>query len=256
LANKPRIILYDIETTHNIVATFRLFGEDYIPHDNLLQERYIVCAAWKELGEKRVHAVSTLDDPARFKRNPHDDRHVVQTLNKVLSEADFVVAHNGRKYDDKFLRGRSIHHKLPPLTPFKSIDTYLLAKKHFLFNSNRLDYLGQYLGVGKKVKTSPGLWLRVLQGDKKAIDEMVRYNKQDVRLLEDVFNVLRPYDTQINMALANHADGACTHCGSGHTQRRGYALAATRAYQRFQCQDCGGWFKTGKAEGVTASRSL
>ena len=72
---EPRILLWDIETTHNLAAVFRLGNDDYIPHDNVVQERYIVTAAYKWLDKPAVHAVSVLDDPRRYKRNPHDDYH-------------------------------------------------------------------------------------------------------------------------------------------------------------------------------------
>jgi len=244
---KPRIILWDIETTHNLVATFRLFGEDYIPPQNIIQERYIVCAAWKELGESKVHTVATTDDAARYKADPHDDYHVVKTLHDMLSEADVLVHHNGDAYDIKFFRGRAIVHGLPPLPPIKMVDTKKVAKTHFLFNSNRLDYLGKFLGLGRKASTTPGLWLEVLKGNKKAVKEMVVYNIQDVLLLENVFKQLQPYVTNINQHLFTDGTG-CPRCGSKHVQSRGVHRAESRAYQRFQCQGCGGWFKHAKAE--------
>src|SRR4051812_2648154 len=105
---EPRIILWDIETTHNLAAVFKLYGEDYISPENLLQERYIVCASWKVLGGKAVADVSTLDDPKRYKKTPHDDYHVCKTLHGVLSNADVIVAHNGDKYDIKFTEARML----------------------------------------------------------------------------------------------------------------------------------------------------
>jgi hypothetical protein len=253
---KPRILLWDIETTHNIVASFRLWGEDYIPHQNLIQERYIVCAAWKELGERKVHTVSTLDNAKRFSANPHDDYHVVKTLHDTLSEADVVVAHHGDAYDMKFFKGRAIAHGLPPLPPIVQIDTKKVAKGQFLFNSNRLDYLGQYLGVGRKIETTPGLWMKILTGTdsvrRKAIGEMVTYNQQDVLLLEDVFKKLMPYvQTQLNSAMFSYSETlACPKpwCGSENVQSRGTHKAQVKEYKRYQCQKCGGWFKLRKAE--------
>jgi predicted RNA-binding Zn-ribbon protein involved in translation (DUF1610 family)/DNA polymerase elongation subunit (family B) len=255
LQKRPRIILYDIETSHNVVAVFQLAHNDYINPDNLLQERYVVCASWKELGESKVHSVSTLDNPKRFKANPHDDRHVVETLHSVLSEADVIVAHNGDKYDVRFVAGRGLKHKLGPLPPIVSIDTLKIAKSRFLLNANSLDYLGKYLGVGGKVKTTPGLWLRVLSGDQKAIKEMVDYNKADVQLLEEVFLKLLPYVPNLNRRLFDTVSG-CPKCGSENIQRRGEHVAVTRTYQRFHCQDCGGWFKEGKPVGSTSSRNI
>jgi hypothetical protein len=242
----PRVLLWDIETTHNIVATFQLYGEDYIPHGNLLQERYIVCACWKWLGEKRIYSVSTLDDPKRFKRNPHDDRHVVSTLHGLMSSADAIVAHNGDQYDTRFLRGRAIAAGLPPFAPVRTIDTKKIAKRHFLFNSNRLDYLGKLLGLDGKLHTEPGLWLRVLKGDAEAIRSMVRYNKRDVELLEQIFLRLRPYMPDYLNAELFGGEG-CHQCGGTQFRSNGFRYTATCAYRRLQCVDCGAWSKELKA---------
>lgn len=245
---EPRIVLWDIETTHNLAAVFKLFGDDYINPENIVQERYIVCAAWKMLGEKKVDAVSTLDNAKLYKADPHNDLHVCRVLHSVLSRADVLVAHNGDKYDIKFTEARMLYHGLSPLPPVVKIDTLKVAKDRFLFNANRLDYLGAFLKVGRKKPTTGGLWLRVLQGDRAAIREMVTYNKQDVELLERVFIKLRPYvANHISRQLFGQTVG-CPRCGSSKVQSRGVHRATTREYQRFQCQACGGWFRTMKAD--------
>lgn len=244
---EPRIVLYDLETSHNVIAKFDL-REEYTNPANIIQERFIICAAWKGLGEKRTQAVSGLDNPKRFKANLADDRHVVETLHGVLSEADAIVAHNGDKFDLRWLQGRMLFHGLPPLPPFKSIDTLKIARKAFYLNSNRLDYLGKYLGFGGKASTPGGLWMDVLRGDKKAIRTMVDYNKRDVELLEQVFLKIRPYaSTALNHQLFAQHEG-CPHCGSQKFERRGYRYADTQVYARFQCQVCRKWFRSRKAE--------
>lgn len=247
---EPRIILWDIETAHNLAAVFRLWGEDYIPPGNIVQERYIICASWKVLGEEKTHSVSLLDNPKLFKKDPHNDLHVLQVLHKVLAEADCLIAHNGDKYDLKFTEARMLIQGLSPLPPIKTMDTLKIAKKRFLFNSNKLDYLGTILGVGAKIKTSSGLWLEVLKGNKAAIKEMVEYNIEDVNLLERVFFKLRPYTSNHinrNLFAGEGEERACPRCGSTHCQSRGVSRTATRTYQRFQCQDCKGWFSSPKS---------
>jgi hypothetical protein len=245
---KPSVLLYDIETSHNLGAFFQLY-DDHTPYTNIIKERYIICAAWQWLGESKIHSVSVLDDNKRFKRDPNDDTYVVKRLHEVLSNADAVIGHNSARFDDRYVRTRALFHGLEPLPPFKSVDTLRIAKRKFMFNSNRLDYLGKFLGLGTKQKTSPGLWLRVLGGEAKAVKEMVRYNKQDVHLLREVFLKLRAHDsTAMNLGLF-HGVG-CPYCGSPKTQSRGWRYTKTRAYKRFQCQSesCGGWFSKTRSE--------
>lgn len=248
MIDAPRIVLYDLETSHNIVATFRLFDKynSMVPPENIITERFIICASWKVLGEKTVHSVSTLDDPKRYKKDIHDDYHVVKTLHGILSAADVIVAHNGDQFDKPFMETRMLFHGLPPLPPIQSIDTLKVARKRFMFNSNKLDYLGTFLKVGRKRPTTGGLWLKVLAGDRDAVREMVVYNKQDVLLLERVFQKLQPFmENHVNRHLFGGT--GCPRCSSKHVQSRGIHRAISRVYQRWQCQGCGGWWKTAKA---------
>jgi hypothetical protein len=245
--HEPRVILYDLETSHNLAAVFSLLHNDYIQPENIIRERYIICFSYKELGEKQIHAVSILDDPKRFKHDPYDDTYVVTKLHEVLFGADVLVAHNGDNFDLKYAKTRMLVRGLPPLPPIPAIDTLKVAREQFLFNANRLDYLGNLLKVGRKKPTTTGLWLRILQGDAAAIREMVTYNKQDVALLERVFLKLQPYmSSHIHRQLFG-GDGTCPRCGSNHVQMRGIHRATTNTYQRYQCQTCLGWFREKKA---------
>lgn len=238
-----KIILYDIETSLELVSVFQLKYNDFIDPDSIVQERHVVSVCYKWLGEKTVHAISLLDDPKRFNKDPHDDFYVVKEFHKVLAEADCIVAHNGNQFDIKYLKTRMLYHDLEPLPPITSIDTYVVAKQQFLFNSNRLDYLGKFLGLGGKKSTPKGLWMQVLKGDKKAIKIMVEYNKEDVILLEKVFNKLKPYiPNHLNRELFGGT--GCPRCGSTKVQSRGVHRAISRVYQRFQCQSCSGWFRS------------
>ena len=243
MVKKPKILYWDIETSLQLVAVFQLGNNDWIDPSSLVSERYIICGSWQWEGESKVHAVSVLDDPKRYAKDPCDDYHVVKTLYKVLSEADFIVHHNGDSFDKRYLETRALAHGFPALPPISTVDTYKVAKARFMFNSNKLDYIGKLLKVGKKIPTTPGLWMRVLKGDKKAIKEMVEYNKHDVTLLREVFMKLRPYiPNYISREL--FGETGCPRCGSTKIQSRGYHRAISRIYRRFQCQACSGWFRS------------
>lgn len=252
----PRILLYDLETTHNILAKFDL-KEEYTSHLNIIQERFIVCAAWQWFGEKTIHSVSVLDDAKRFAKDPADDFHVVKTLVDLINSADVIVAHNGNRFDNRYVQTRALVHGLGPYAPVASIDTYKTAKNQFYLNSNRLDYLGKLLKVGGKMDTPSGLWLKALKGDRAAIKTMLAYNKVDVKVLEGVFRKLQPYmPDHVNRELFG-ATG-CPRCGSHKIQSRGTHKAIGKVYRRYQCQKCSGWFKEYKStiKGVTKYRVL
>lgn len=240
----PRVLIYDIETSLQPVAVFQLANNDWIDHKNIIAERHLISVCWKWLGASKVHSTSLLSDPVRFARDPHDDKGICKTFHDVLMTADVIVAHNGDHFDIRYLRTRMLSHGLPPLPPITSIDTCKVAKQQFMLNSNALDYIGRFLGFGGKKKTTPGLWLDVLNGSRKAIRQMVEYNKRDVTLLEKVFKRLVPYvPDHINRELFGGT--GCPYCGSHKIQSRGTHTAKTKVYKRFQCQavGCLGWFR-------------
>lgn len=250
-----KILFYDIETAQNLVALFQLAHNDFVDPGAIVRERYMISAAWTWNDESRVHSVSVLDDPKRYDRDPHDDYHVVKTLHKVLSEADVIIGHNADQYDKKWLDTRALVHGLAPLPPITSIDTLKVAKKRFALNSNKLDYIAKLLKVGKKIPTTPGLWMRVLAGDKKAVKEMVVYNRHDVEVTRAVFKKLQPYvDNHVNRELFGQK--GCPRCGSSKVQSRGVHRAITKVYQRFCCNSCGGWFRHLKSDNASTKHRV
>lgn len=256
---EPKILIYDIETSLQTVAVFQLAGNDWIQPSNIVQERHMISACWQWLGESKVHSVSLLDDPKRFKADPHDDYHVAKTLHGVMSEADVIVAHYGDSFDNKYVATRILVHGLDPLPPIQTVDTKKIAKQRFYFNSNSLDYIGKQLNCGGKINTPGGLWLTILKegNSQKAIDAiktMVIYNKRDVTLLRDVFLKLRPYIPNYISRELFGKEG-CPRCGSKKIQSRGTYYAQTRTYRRWQCMgECKGWFRTLKADKDSATQ--
>lgn len=236
------ILLWDIETAPMKVAAWGLFNQN-ITHEAILEDWYMICAAWQWYGSRKIETASVLDG-----EDHKDDLPIVEILHEVLSQADAIVAHNGDHFDLKKFNARAIYHGLDPLPMIPSVDTLKIARKHFKFSSNRLDYLGDYLGVGRKVVTPKGLWLDCLEGDEKAIRKMIAYNKGDITLLRDVYEKLRPYD-RIHPNHNHYADGhVCPNCGSAHLQSRGVYRTRITERRRYQCQDCGAWSSSGKMQ--------
>ena len=76
----------------------------------------------------------------------------------------------------------------------QQIDTLKVARRYFMFNSNKLGDLGQHLRLGKKESTGGfELWVGCMKGEAKAWSRMIQYARQDVNLLMDVYYKLRPF---------------------------------------------------------------
>jgi len=222
----PKILFWDVETSLLEGAIFNLWNTN-ISYKYLRKDWFMFCAAWRWQGQKRIGSVSVLDSPKRFKADYTDDYHVIKTLHEVLSQADAIVAHNGDSFDYKKFNARAIFHNLDPLPDIVLIDTLKMSKGKFKFSYNNLDYIAQYLGVGKKIKTDGDLWLACLDGSPKAHKEMVKYNKMDVEVLEAVYDRLAPFcPSKLNHNLFTK-ERVCAKCGSeewtNYSKKRGTA---------------------------------
>jgi hypothetical protein len=236
---KIKRLYLDIETSYNVVATFSLWPK-YIPHDNILEEWYILCAAWKWEGQKRIHGAMC---------EGKCDKKVTAALREAILEADEIVYHNGKKFDYKKLNTRVLLNGLKPMSKPRECDTLLQCRKHFGFTSNRLDYIGKQLGVGGKIETSNALWLDVLKGSKKALREMFKYNKRDVELLEEVYHKLKSHiDVGYNANLNKIVGLGCPQCGGSQAIKFGFRVTKAGRYQKYQCQECYHMYRSGTRE--------
>lgn len=233
-----KVIVYDIESSFNLQALWSVYqqGSNF---QALVRERFILCAAWKYLGDKKVHLIKgDINDIKKW-----DDSRICKELHKVLSSADILIAHNGDRFDLPMTNTRLLINGMRPLPAMTHIDTLKIARRHFKFNVNRLDYIGQILGVGRKMETGGfSLWYDIiLNHSKRALRKMEKYNKQDVVLLEAVYNKLKGASTtHPHMYLQETANGkVCGTCGSSRLIKHGTRQTKTMLYQRYLCKDCG-----------------
>ena len=184
---KARILIYDIETSPNIGCFWRAGYKLNITPGQITKERAIICVSYKWLGEDQVYNLA-------WDKN-QDDKFLIEQFVEVLNEADLIVAHNGDRFDIKWLKTRALFHRIPMLPNYKSFDTLKVAKSKLNFNSNRLDYIAKFLGHEGKNSTSIDLWLDIMfKKCKIAMNTMLEYCDEDVRQLEKVYNELRYLD--------------------------------------------------------------
>lgn len=242
---KPKInrLYADIETSPNVCLTWRLGYKVKLDHDNLLRERAIICIGYKWEGSKTTHAL-TWD-------GKQNDKAMLAEMIEVMNQADEIVMHNGDQFDLPWIKTRCLFHGIDTRPSYKTVDTLAIARRAFLFNSNRLDYIARYLGIGGKLKTEFGLWKDiVLRDDRKALGRMVEYCKRDVALLEQVYHRIAahvPHRTHVGV-LAGGDKWTCPIDGSTNVKHaRGIRVSAdgSKRYQ-MQCQDCGRSYTIGQ----------
>jgi predicted RecB family nuclease len=240
LQKKARVLLYDIETTAYQGYFFSLYNDRGIPHTFISKEKSIISIAYKWWGESETYVISTADFPKNLKADPFDDKKVLEAFAPILEQANYLVGHYSDKFDNKFIQARAIMNNLPPLKIPTQIDTHKLAKKHFLFASNKLDYIAGALGLPLKFQMGANDWVGCMNGNKEAIKKMADYNKQDVIVLENVLNRLLPHvESKINLHLFKTEDClSCPSCGSERIYNRGYRYQAKGIYREHSCADC------------------
>lgn len=234
--NKARVVLWDLESSPIITNTWTLYPK-YITPDAIIQDWSIICGAWKVLGEKKIHTAAIV--------TPGYDREVVIALREALVNADIIVHHNGDKFDLKKLNARLLFHNLDPLPPTPTIDTLKEVRKIAAFSSNKLDYIAKVLLGKGKIHVDYSLWLQVMNGSKKALKEMVTYNKMDVEVLEEVYERLKPFmksHPHVGKMQGKPAPCSCRVCGSVKLKKNGIRITAQGAKrQEYQCRGCGAY---------------
>jgi hypothetical protein len=234
----PRVLLFDLETSASIVATFGRFRQN-IGHDNVLDEGgWLLSAAWKYLDEPTIFSSTCTPEEALAK----DDSRVVADLYEAFEQADVVCGHNCKSFDMAVFKARLSLLGFPMHKPVKQVDTLLIARS-MKFNSRKLDSLADYFNLDRKRKHEGiKLWIDCQQGKKSALDEMKEYNRTDIEVLEQLYHKLKSFDTKApNLGLYfDDAEMRCPVCASldvAETSNKVYTQVSV--FEEVQCNTCG-----------------
>jgi hypothetical protein len=228
--SQPKILLLDIETAPTLAYVWKLYKEN-ISVDQIVTPTRILCWSGKFLGKSPMVTRSEWGDGRT---------EMLVDLHKMLNTADAVVTYNGDHFDLPKIQGAFVEGWLAPTAPIPSIDLYKTVRK-LGYQSGKLAFVAPYLGIGGKVKHEGfRLWRRVLEEDPKAEALMLKYNKQDVLLLERLYQRLRPFIKK-HPYLGEQGPLSCPACGSNAVQRRGTRRTRTTHVDRLHCQKCGHW---------------
>lgn len=235
LQTKRRRLYFDIETSPNVGLFWQAGYKQKIDYSNIIKERAIICICYKWEDEKEVYEV-------HWDRN-QDDKKLLTEFIKIANQADELIGHNGDKFDLPWIRTRCLLHEIEMFPNYTTVDTLKIARNKFRFNSNRLNYIAQYLGIGQKIKTEFNLWKDiVLNKDANAMDKMIKYCKKDVVLLEKVHKHLSKHvynKTHFGVIFGSDR-GSCPECGSDELTIAKRRITATGLKKiQFKCKTCG-----------------
>jgi DNA polymerase III epsilon subunit-like protein len=252
---QPKILIYDLETSPLSAYVWSLWKQNVNPTNGQLRSQKMILS-WSA---KWLYKDEILFDhmlPSEIKAE--DDSNVAKSLWELIDKADIVIAHNASGFDVKIMNTRFLMAGLNPPRHYQVIDTLLHARKRFKLESNKLDYLGQVLGLGKKYDTGGfQLWVDCMKGCSFAMSKMVDYCNQDVKLLEAVYLKLRPWikpHPALNLITDNFDKLSCPSCNSVDVADYGTYTTYASVYKAHKCNSCHSTFRSRSTEKVDKSK--
>lgn len=246
MKSEPKILLLDIETAPHKGYFFGTHNQN-IPIAMIEEPTYTLswCAKW--LGEEKVYFQKV------------GSKGFIENIHRMVDKADGVVHYNGKSFDMKHLNREFLLAGMPPPSPYNNIDLLGTIRTNFKFASNKLAWTSLAMGYEGKVNhRGIQLWFDCMDNKASAWREMKEYNVQDVLLLEEMFEDLKPWITSLpNYAMwTDNSDPTCRNCGSTNLHSRGLQRTMARIYQRYQCQDCFKWQRSPKQVEVAPEGSM
>ncbi len=233
-----KILVLDIETAPLEAYVWGLWKQN-IYSEQLISNWYMLTWAAKWLYSDRIMS-DVLTPTEAITEN---DYRIICSLWKLIDEADIVIAHNGDKFDIARMKSRFIVYEMKPPSFYKQLDTLKVARKEFGFLSNSLNALAKIFNVPCKYNTSFSLWKGAKQGVQEDLDAMELYNRQDIKVLEDVYLRMRPYiKGHPNLDLyVDDEKSSCPHCSSKKliVEEGKFAYTQALRYPMYRCTNCG-----------------
>jgi hypothetical protein len=239
---QPKILVLDIETAPMAGYLWSLWKPAF---NTAMIDRhtYILswAAKWVDSDEVMFDALCRNPD---YSAGDESDERMLRGIWELLDEADYIVAHNGDRFDIKKLNTRFLLNSFTPPSPYRQIDTLKIAKRMFGFDSNKLDdLLKEMYGYGKDETGGFETWRGCMRGDMDSWDTLIEYNKGDVTKLERLYLDMRAWD-KMHPSAATHGGSTgkrvCTVCGSEDVKStdKTYSTGVS-VFRIFTCGACG-----------------
>lgn len=234
----PKVLIFDIETAPIEAFVWGLWDNN-VALNQIKKDWFVLSWAAKWLHESKMMYM----DQSKVK-DKSNDKELLKGIWELLNEADIVITQNGKNFDEKKLKARFILNKMKPPSSFKHIDICKITKRTFGFTSHKLEYMTNKLCTKyKKLKSKKfqgqDLWTECLKNNQSAWKEMELYNKYDVLSLEELYDIVIPWDNSINFNIYNDAIENVCKCGSKKFTTDDFYYTNLGKFQRYKCTNCG-----------------
>ena len=243
----PKVLYFDIETSPCIVYVWGC-GKQFVGIKQIKKERKIISIGYVFNDDKNVRVLKMDLDKHNINRfDDNADKEMLRKFVEVYNSANLVVAHNGRRFDRARIRARLVKYGLPDLDMNIPFDDSYTMTKEIDFTSHKLDHLGRYLDTGQKDQIDYSVWTKIMEGSKKALNEMCSYMITDVVRLRDAYKKLKPYaKSRLNLSAFHNKAEMCPNCGSNNFKKDSIRYTNSGQYQSYKCKECGKRFQDGR----------
>lgn len=208
---EAKILIYDIETPR-LRAEVWWSGNQYVKE--IIDEPRIISICWKFYGDEKVYS-------GHWDLSSQCDKKMLKSFLCDYNRADIVVGFNNKNFDNRWVNGRAVKHKLDVNTFVRTLDLMKEAKRVIRVPSYSLSYLLDYFEIPQKKLQHEGIvmWKKIQYGtsDERTeyIKKMVNYNINDILATEALFVrmlpiVKLPSHLGVSYGSAKHS---CPLCG-------------------------------------------
>lgn len=241
---RNKILILDVERLPGITTQYWWDRGDlknrYIHYETVERapRTTICCAKWYDSPD--VIALAEWDAGGRKK--------FLRKVHSLMSKADIIVGHNIDNADVPWLAGDLfIEANLPPLPPFKTVDTLKVLRRQFKSGApfKSLDAFCQVVGIpAKSDRYDREAMERAVSGKSAADRErLVDYCVGDVLATQGLYDWLRPYIPNHPALFVDGKDKltVCNRCGHDTRDIPRRYVANVMSYSMRQCTNCGGY---------------
>ncbi len=131
-------------------------------------------------------------------RRTSEEKNALVKIVERLNDFEVVVTWNGRFFDIPFLTTRLLDHNMDPRPVFdkRHIDLAEVVKNRLRLTFTYLDHVCDFLGIEKKRGTMgmdvPRLYVKALEGDRKALGLIREHCLDDLQATRKVYLRLKP----------------------------------------------------------------
>lgn len=142
-------------------------------------------------GDPKRITIKHRDSKAWRSGQRSNDRELAEEVFKILSPCHIAYAHNGERFDVRWLRTVALRYGLQ-MPRVKLIDPCQIAWKRYRLGRNSLEAIADFLRIsdeeqGQKVHLSPDVWREALMDDDDAAwADLVRRCESDVLILNKI----------------------------------------------------------------------